>query len=42
MYCYAVMYLIVLIENSERPFIIRFGSELKIFNVLRDNLSVCD
>lgn len=41
-YCCAAMYLIILIENSERPFIFRFGSELKILNVLRDNLSVCD
>lgn len=39
---YAVTYLIILVENGERPFILRFGSELKIFNVLGDDLSVCD
>lgn len=36
------LYLVILIENSERAFIFWFGSEFKIFNVLRDDLSVCD
>lgn len=35
-------YLIVLIKNSEWPFVLRFGGKLKILNVLRDDLSVCD
>lgn len=39
---YAFTYLIILVENGERPFVLRFGSELKIFNVLGDDLSVCD
>jgi len=36
------IYLVILVENSERAFVFRFGSEFKIFNVLRDNLSVRD
>lgn len=40
--CYTALYLVILIENSERAFIFWFGSEFKVFDVLRDDLSVCD
>lgn len=40
--CIQVLYLVVLVENRERPLVLGLGSELEVLNVLRDNLSVCD